>query len=249
MLNLTIAAFLGWLAGLMVNYLADVLPIRRKLVAPFCLACGEKAGLFNYLILPRRCDACGHLRSRRTWMVEVIFILISIGLMIHPSMRLSFLVSLVLFVYFGVVIVIDIEHRLILHLVSLVGAVFSFGIGIALHGWVFTLLGGVAGIGIMWLLYYLGVLFLKLVKREQAKEEEALGFGDVILSGVLGLLLGWPGVIAGIILTIFLAGGAGLVYLLVKLVRRQYSSNLSIPYGPFLVAGAIILLFLKDFLP
>jgi leader peptidase (prepilin peptidase)/N-methyltransferase len=78
--------------------------------------------------------------------------------------------------------------------------------------------------------------------RHQPVEEEALGFGDVNLAGVLGLMLGWPGILAGIVLTIFLAGGISLVYLIWKIIVKQYSPNLALPYGPFLALSALILL-------
>lgn len=77
-------------------------------------------------------------------------------------------------------------------------------------------------------------------------EDEALGFGDVNLSGVIGLMLGWPGIAAGLILTIFIAGIVSLVYLLIRLLTRRYQAFMAIPYGPFLVASAIILLYFID---
>jgi leader peptidase (prepilin peptidase)/N-methyltransferase len=76
-------------------------------------------------------------------------------------------------------------------------------------------------------------------------EGEALGFGDVTLSGVIGLLLGWPGVIAGLIVAVFLAGAVGLLAMLPMLFRRQYDPNLALPYGPFLALGAFYLLYLR----
>jgi len=62
----------------------------------------------------------------------------------------------------------------------------------------------------------------------------------------LGLLLGWPGIVAGLVLAILLGGVISLFYLLVMLVLRKYKAFTAIPYGPFLVASAILLLFFKD---
>lgn len=61
---------------------------------------------------------------------------------------------------------------------------------------------------------------------------EAMGFGDVILMGFLGLFFGWQG---GIIL-FFLAPIAGLLF---GLARLFFKTNREIPYGPFLCLSAL----------
>jgi len=66
----------------------------------------------------------------------------------------------------------------------------------------------------------------------------ALGFGDVKLAGLLGLLLGWSGwytLIAGGVLG-FVYGG---VFSLLLLVFRCADSKTRIPFGPFMVLGAL----------
>jgi leader peptidase (prepilin peptidase)/N-methyltransferase len=82
------------------------------------------------------------------------------------------------------------------------------------------------------------------VRRSQAGfNDEALGFGDVILGGILGLLLGWPAIIAGLFFAILLAGGVSIIYLILTLVTRKYKAFTFIPYGPFMIAGASVLIF------
>ena len=244
MTGFLIAAILGWAGGALVNYLADVLPARRRLAPPFCLECQHSQAWANYLFWPRRCPACGRRRPWRTWLVELLFTLATLWLWFSPPVRLSFPAGFVLLVYFAVITVIDIEHRLILHPTSLAGAVLGLGVGIPLHGVWRTLAGGLAGFASMFLLYLLGFLFLRLLKRRSAAEgDEALGFGDVMLGGVLGLILGWPGIFGSLFLTILLAGAASLVYLVAMIVARKYSPALAIPYGPYLILGAVLLLY------
>jgi prepilin signal peptidase PulO-like enzyme (type II secretory pathway) len=146
------------------------------------------------------------------------------------------------------VFVIDLEHRLILHPVSLVGVAIGLFVGIWLHGLLVTILGGLAGFGIMLGLYLLGYLFAKGIarKRNQDLDEDALGFGDVMLGGVLGLLLGWPGIVLGIIVAILLGGVVSLIFVFILLIRGKYQSFIAIPYGPFLVIGSVGLLFFSD---
>ena len=73
----------------------------------------------------------------------------------------------------------------------------------------------------------------------------ALGFGDVNLAGVLGLLLGWPGIVLGLLLAILIGGVVSLVYLVVMAVLRRYHTFMAIPYGPFLIISAILLLYFQ----
>jgi len=148
-------------------------------------------------------------------------------------------------VYLAIVAVIDIEHRLILHPVSIVGAGLGLLIGIWLRGWSQTLIGGAAGFGMMLLLYYLGDWFARWLarKRGQDLEEVALGFGDVNLAGVLGLMLGWPGIVAGLLLAILLGGAVSLLIIASQVITRRYTPFTAIPYAPFLILGFIILLY------
>ena len=195
---------IGLCVGMVVNYLADILPANRRFVAPHCLICSSKQSYFNYLFWPRRCQECGTRRPIRTWLIELIFVGVSLWLWSSPPDRLGFAPSLILLSYFGIVAVIDIEHRLILNMVSLAGAGLGLGIGIWSHGVATTLVGGVAGFAIMLVLYLLGAVLMGWLARSRGRtlDEDALGFGDVNLGGVLGLILGWPGILLGLVLAI-----------------------------------------------
>jgi leader peptidase (prepilin peptidase) / N-methyltransferase len=247
-LPLVIVFLTGWIAGGVVNYLADVLPLRRQTEEQICSTCRSPLSLVHYAAWKTRCPECSRTQTWRVWVVQGLFILVAFWLWRAPSPELPMLVVLILMVYFGLVTVIDIEHHLILHPISLVGAILGLSIGIALHGLRSTLLGGLVGFGVMLVLYGFGILFsyINARRRGESQFEDALGFGDVNLGGVVGLLLGYPGVIAGVLLTILLAGGFSLIYLLVMLARRKYNASLAIPYGPFMVASAVWLLFLRD---
>ena len=76
------------------------------------------------------------------------------------------------------------------------------------------------------------------------ENKEALGFGDVNLSGVIGLLLGWPGVIFGIYAGILAGGMIGFLLMILLKLLKKWNPLTSIPYAPFLVIGALYYLFL-----
>ncbi len=61
---------------------------------------------------------------------------------------------------------------------------------------------------------------------------EAMGFGDVVLSGMIGSFVGWQGVVV----VFFVAPFFGLVF---GLIRRCFNSAREIPYGPFLCLATV----------
>ena len=241
---------LGVVAGMLVNYLADYLPTDRKFVFPYCQSCGKPYDWPKYLLWPRRCPHCGHSRGWRTWIVELCYVLALIYLWEYPTPGLNHILGVGLLIYFGLVIIIDLEHRLILHPVSAFGALIGLVAGSWLHGVQATLLGGLFGLAVMFLLYLGGAWFVRVFSRwrNYAHVDEALGFGDVLLSGVLGLILGWPGIVLGLVVTILLAGGVSMILLIKMLILRRYQPNLTIAYGPFLIASAILLIFMRPWL-
>jgi leader peptidase (prepilin peptidase)/N-methyltransferase len=235
----------GIVAGYLINYLGDVLPASRKLTNPICVKCGRNISLKEFIFNLRVYSECGDSRPIRSIVVLVASIGVAFWLGFEAPASISPWVGFILLVYFGVVTLIDIEHKLIMHPVSIFGMVLGLIIGWSRHGLLATLLGGLAGFALMFGLYLLGELFARWlrVRRGLDPEEVALGFGDVNLAAVIGLLLGWPGVIAGIILAILLGGAGSLIYMLWTWVRKDYHSLAAIPYGPFLILAAILLLF------
>jgi len=182
------------------------------------------------------------------WLVEAFFVAASMLMSVYPPHKIGYALGMVVLAYFGVVVVIDLEYRLIMHPVSIFGAALGLAVGILRVGWVSALIGGALGFGIMWLLYMLGVLIIKMVNRRRGMpvSDVALGFGDVNLSGVLGLMLGWQMILAGLVLAVLIGGAVSLVVIVVKLVRRRYEAFMAVPYGPFLVLGAVAFIYFSD---
>lgn len=71
---------------------------------------------------------------------------------------------------------------------------------------------------------------------------KGMGFGDVKLAGVLGLYLGWLGygvLVVGAFGGVLLGGVVGIALLASKRAGRKSA----VPYGPFMVAGALVAVF------
>ena len=243
-ISLSIPVILGLLAGYLVNYLSDVLPFTRSFSQPACPNCGTTIPWREYLFL-QICSSCGHKRRPRTYVVLLVYLAATVYIWLNPPTRLNFLLAYILLAYLGVVFVIDWEYRLIMHPVSITGAILGLGVGFYANGLVPTLLGGAFGFGSMLLLYYLGEVFTRYMSKRRGEviDEVALGFGDVNLCGVTGLLLGWPVILAGILFTIFAGGIGSLLVIAYMLVRKRYNAFTPIPYAPFLIFSVLFYLF------
>ena len=251
--TLPLALLIGWVIGNLLNYLADVLPRTRRLSSPACIYCDSSIGVNAYIKM-KPCGNCNHKRSWRAWITLGLSALLTTIVWFFPPDRLWPWVAVLLFTYFGLIAIIDLEHRLILHPTSLVGALLCLPIGViwlnndGMIGAALTktLLGGLGGAGIMLALYLLGIGFSRLISwiRHQPFEEEAIGFGDVFLSGVLGFLLGWPRIAVSLAFTILLAAVLGGIYLIIRSAMKKYEAFAPIPYAPFLLLAAIILVYM-----
>lgn len=113
----------------------------------------------------------------------------------------------------------------------------SYPIGLALlagaapfvaQGWT-RLVHALIGTAVLYTFYL--VLFLIYPK--------GMGFGDVKLAGVLGLYLGWLG-LDTLFVGAFLGYLLGGVYGLAAIAARHATRKTAIPFGPFMVAGALL---------
>jgi leader peptidase (prepilin peptidase)/N-methyltransferase len=140
------------------------------------------------------------------------------------ALRSVFVLVLVQVIFF------DFEHRLILDRVSYPAMALALVVSLFGHPW---WMGLASGLGV-------GLLFLLLALLGQAIfKQDALGFGDVKLALFMGLLLGWPYVVQAVFYGVLLAGLAS-----VGVIVRNRSIKGTIAYGPYLAAGALIVLYL-----
>ena len=259
---------LGILAGAFVNYAGDVLPLTRRFSQPVCNHCQEALSWKEYLLY-RPCHACGGRRGWRSLLVQVFYPIAAAYLWLqplrpitwvgNPPTWLGFLVAMLILTYLGVVFVIDFEHRIIMHPVSIAGALLAFVAGVYIQQSLgqrstqyvldqplaTTLIGGAIGFGSMLVFYFLGEVFARYIarRRGQTIDEVALGFGDVNLAGIAGLFLGARIIPFGLLFAILTGGLASLIVILVMLVRRRYQAFTPIPYAPFLILAILYYLF------
>lgn len=111
--------------------------------------------------------------------------------------------------------------------------------------WQLALLGSMVGSALLFIVHLLGKLFAAAVSRLRGNGigAVAFGFGDVGLGTLIGLIVGYPGIAAALLLAVLLGGLTALTIIFVRAATaRRYTPFKSFAYGPFLVAAALMTL-------
>jgi leader peptidase (prepilin peptidase) / N-methyltransferase len=232
-------AFLGLFIGSFLNVVIHRVPKGESVVSPRsrCPGCEQEIAWYDnlpvisWLILRGRCRSCHEPIAWRYPAVEVLTALV-FGSLAWALADQPWAVPAYLWVGgVGVALAaIDIEVKRLPDVITLpsylVVVVLLVAPAIAYDAWS-SYLRSVLGAVALWVFYFL-LAFLK---------PGAMGFGDVKLAGVLGLVLGWLGwgvLILGGFLGFLLGGVLGLLLMLLGRAGRKSK----IPFGPFMLAGA-----------
>jgi leader peptidase (prepilin peptidase)/N-methyltransferase len=248
-------ATMGLATGAFINLCADSLPAGRRLRPPACGYCGRArpatawSAVVAYASGHSRCPSCAAPIPVRHVLVELAAILLFVLAWLHRGARLTTVLHVVYGSVFLLLLVTDIEHRLIPHAVTLPAillALLGAFVSPAFDSPKRSLLGGAIGLVATLALYLAGILFVRLVSRlrGQPLDQVAFGFGDVTLSTFIGLIVGAPEILLALAMGILSAGLFGAGYLLVRgLIQRRYALFTAIPYGPFLILGGATMMF------
>lgn len=231
-----IFALIGLLVGGLLNVLADDLPARIRPKRPHCPKCDHVYGPTKWLAVGRllqggKCPDCGLPTRRRAIWLEIGTALTFAALpsFIEPGL------DLVIYTFYAavllLVIVIDIEHRLILHIVTFPTTVIALLASLVLsdNSIVSAVLGAAISYGFFYLAYVLGRRFFGA---------GAFGFGDVTLAMTMGAMFGIHRVIFALVLGVLLGG----VWSVVGLATGRMSRFSYFAYGPFLAIGGLVTL-------
>src|SRR5688572_33144895 len=235
-----IALLLGLLVGSFLNVVIHRLPRKKSLMWPgsHCPACGvslsplENIPLLSYLFLRGRCRGCGIHITARYPTVEAINGL-AYGLIAwYFGIGWQSLIYAALFSALLVVSYIDLDHQIIPDAITLPGiglgvlaAVTVLPIGF-LDSMLGLLIGGGVLFGLAWISPY---LFGK----------EGMGGGDIKLLAMIGAFLGWKPALLTIMVGSLSGSLIGLSLIGLGVMKRDEY----IPFGPFLVFGALVSMF------
>ncbi|MCJ7708556.1 MAG: prepilin peptidase, partial [Anaerolineales bacterium] len=155
---------LGLILGAAINGLADSLPRSRRLQRPHCRACGAPrpprawSSLLGLAMGARRCAYCGISQAWRAPVLEILAVAGSLWLFHRDPASTSFWKGMLVSTVFLLVVVMDLEHRLIPHVVTGPAAIAFALVGVfdPSRGLLKTLAGGLVGLGLFYVLYLLG---------------------------------------------------------------------------------------------
>jgi prepilin signal peptidase PulO-like enzyme (type II secretory pathway) len=250
-----VTAVIGFLCGVLINWLADDLPHQLRLTAihyPDGTARPRLAWSGTLAFVTGKRSAPGGARlSWRYPLVEIglALLFIYIALAYPLSLRSAFWMGNCAILM--LITVIDLEHRLILYSVIIPSCVFAL-IGSAATGsnlFQDYLIGGLVGFGLFFIFYFGGILFVVVAAnaRGESVDEVAFGFGDVMLATLAGFMLGWQALIFAVMITVFLGALGAILYLVVQLVGRgKYEMFTALPYGQYIVLGTLIMMLWRD---
>lgn len=203
-----------------------------------CIHCGHKITawenipIISYLFLRGRCSQCHSSISPRYPMVEAATAIISGFVAWHFGYGFVALAALIFVWSLIALAAIDLDTQLLPDDITLpllwIGLLVNIN-----HGFTdiqSAVIGAIAGYLSLWSIYWC----FKLMTGK-----EGMGYGDFKLLAAIGAWLGWS-MLPLVILSSSLVGalvGMGLI------LAAKLNKNIPIPFGPYLVGGALIALF------
>jgi leader peptidase (prepilin peptidase)/N-methyltransferase len=226
----------GLVVGSFLNVCIYRLPRGQSIVWPAsrCTSCQrplswyENIPVASYAVLGGACRTCRAPISPVYLAVELataaLFVVMyaDAGLTLLLVSRLAFACAMV------VLFVVDLRHRILPNVITVGGIPVGFAFSLAAPpGWVASLIGIVAGGGVLLLV---GETYRLL------RHQEGLGMGDVKMLALIGAFLGWK----LMLLTLVLSSLLGSVVGVTMLASRRGGMKYALPFGTFLAAGALL---------
>ncbi len=250
MLPSSIIYFFGFLVGIVFGSFLNVcivrIPEEKSVVGPrsHCPHCNtliawyDNIPLLSFLILRAKCRKCknkiSYLYPFVEWITGLMAVLCLWKFQFSPKAAIwffSFICPLIVITF------IDLQHFIIPDVISIP---FIF-IGILIHQLnqnfstpLATLLDSITGIvvggGVLWIIAKL---------YEVVRKQEGLGLGDVKLMAMIGAFLGWRAIFFVFLFSSLFASILGIFLM----IFSRYKLHSALPYGPFIVLGALLYLF------
>lgn len=238
LVGLCVGSFLNVVIYRVPNKLSIVQPASHCPVCKIPIKWYDNIPIISYIILKGRCRNCKTHISFRYTLIEIlntVFWVVFAILFWKTNVVLAICYMIVSSTLL-VISCIDFEHQIIPDRFQIL--LLALGIIVTIFDttqmWYSHLIGLGIGAGIMLLFYGLGFLLFK---------REAMGFGDVKLMGVCGLILGWQNILVAIIV----GSIVGAICLLI-LQKKSQEKNKEYPFAPFLVLGVFFALILGQYI-
>ena len=235
MLFTVIYFIFGIIIGSFLNVVIYRLPLSLSIISPrsHCTSCKKNIPFYfnfpilSYIILYGKCKNCKKKISIQYPIVEaltgILFIYAFNNLSIPYALFFCAISSLLI-----CIAMIDFNHYIISLSLSLILLLLIIPYVIISNDYIYHLYGMMVGFSYLSFIFLLTWLFSK---------QQPMGYGDLILIILLGLLLG-P---LKILLTIFFSAIIGLIYWVLITIIKGYEKNKKLPFGTFLSITSIII--------
>jgi leader peptidase (prepilin peptidase)/N-methyltransferase len=235
------ATVLGLLIGSFLNVVIHRVPAGASVVRPpsHCPACGTELAWYDnvpvvsWLVLRARCRTCGVRISPRYPLVEAgcgaLFAALAARIGWEPELA-AFLVAAAAMLALSVI---DLDTKRLPDVIVLPATAATAAL-LAVAAAVDDQWGDLGRAAIGAALGFAALFLIHVIRPD------GLGFGDVKLALLCGLLLGWYG-LADVALGLYggFALGAIVGVMLIAFGRARFGR--AIPFGPFLVAGTLLM--------
>lgn len=226
------ALLLGACAGSFLNVCIYRIPRQESVVfkPSHCPECREKlkfwelVPVLSFLVLRGKCRSCGARIALQYPLVEVITAVLFYFSYKSWSFTWQGAAMALFFALLITAAFIDFKHQIIPDKLAVLGII--AGLPLAWLVSADRLKSGLLGF------LAAGAIILAIALASRG----GMGGGDVKLSAVMGLFLGWPAVLVALFLA-FLAGGAVGLFLL---ATGRKSRKDAVPFGPYLALGGVV---------
>lgn len=240
LITAVIVFFLGTIFGSFLNVCIYRLPRKQSIVWPpsSCPACGSRIKpydnlpLLSYFLLRGRCRQCQAQIHWRYPLVELITGFLFVGLYLKLGLSSQLLLLSVLTLLLIAISFIDLEFKLILNKLTLLGLVLGSVLSLLLNNLTVkdVFFGFIVGGGVLFFVAILGNIVFR---------KESMGMGDIKMAAMIGVFLGAKGVGLSLFFAfVFAALICGIGMLFKRLRMQSY-----IPFGPFIALGTIFYVF------
>jgi leader peptidase (prepilin peptidase)/N-methyltransferase len=236
---------LGLVVGSFLNVVVHRVPAGASVVSPTsaCPNCDVRTRarrnipVVGWLLLRGKCSDCGEPISVRYPLIELLtgVLFVAVALRVTEPELPAYLY----FTAMGIALsVIDLETRRLPNAIVLPSYPIVAVLLTAAAAWQWDfwalLRAGIGGVALFAFFCVLAVSF-----------PAGMGFGDVKLAGIIGIVLGflsWRALVIGCFAGFLLGALAGIAVM----VTRKGNRRTALPFGPFMVAGALLAVFTAD---
>ena len=238
---------LGCIWGSFSNVCIHRIPADKSVIftRSFCPNCkktikwSDNIPLISFLLLKRKCRNCDYKISYQYFIVELITAISFTFIYYFYGLSITSLLLIILTIFFIIIFFIDLRHFIIPNTLTFplmfIGFVKSFDPNLnnfLFPNYINSLIGGIAGYLIIWLIIF---------AYKKIRNKEGMGLGDAKLLSAIGFWFGWY----SIPFVLFLSSIIALGIALPSLIKKSKSLSSQIPFGPYIILGITLYIFIK----